>query len=73
MSVSKPPSYVEVNEGEGTVTIGWLPSWYHEDRCDDCPRYNHVSSSKTEVAFCDLIEKEKPCEKTGIGPEGEKK
>ena len=73
MSASKQPSYVEVNEAEGTATVAYLPSWYHADRCDDCPRYHHLSSSKTEVAFCDLIEKEEPCEITGVRPEGVKK
>jgi len=68
------PSFVGIDEKMGTVTVAYLPSWYHEDRCGGCRRHNHLISpwNKTEIGFCDLIENEEPCEKTDIGPEGEK-
>lgn len=74
MNVNRQPSFVGINEEEGTVTVAYLPSWYHEDRCDDCPRYHHLISpwSKSEIGFCELMEREAPCEITGIGPEGVK-
>lgn len=74
MNASKQPSFVGINEADGTITVAYLPSWYHKDRCDGCTRHNHLIFlwSKTEMGFCELIEKGEPCEITGVGPEGEK-
>lgn len=67
MSVNKQPSYVGINEKEGTYTIAFLADWYNADRCDFCPRFKkavHLSTRRT-VAFCECMEEEKPCEVTG--------
>ena len=75
MSVNKQPSFVGIDEKMGTFTIAFLTDWYNEDRCDTCPRFCKAVRLETRsvVAFCELIENEEPCEKTGIGPEGVKK
>lgn len=73
MNLNKPPSFVGIDEKAGTLTVAYLPSWYHKDRCDGCPRHNHLIFpwSKTEIGFCDRIEAEEPCEITGIRHVGE--
>uniref|UniRef100_A0A6M3M9W7 Uncharacterized protein n=1 Tax=viral metagenome TaxID=1070528 RepID=A0A6M3M9W7_9ZZZZ len=68
MSSSKQPSFIGINEKEGIFTIAFLTHWYNENRCDTCPRF-HMASQGTRgvVAFCELIEAEKPCEITVEG------
>lgn len=74
MNAIKAPSFVGINEAEGTFTIAYLASWYDEARCDDCPRFRKAvpRGTRSVVAFCDLIEEEEPCEVTGIRYKGEK-
>lgn len=68
MSLNKTPSFVGVDEKAGTFTIAFLASWYNADRCDGCSRFRKAVRLETRsvVAFCELIEKDKPCEITGI-------
>lgn len=75
MSANKQPSFAGFNEKDGTFTIAYLARWYNKDRCDMCPRFIKAvrRGTRNVVAFCELIEAGKPCEITGIGPEGEKK
>ena len=49
MSLNNQPSYVEVNEKEGTFTIAYIPSWYHEDRCDTCTRFRKAAPRTRSV------------------------
>ncbi len=67
MSLNKQPSFVGVNEKEGTFTVAFLAVWYNEDRCDMCPRFKKAVPRHTRrtVAFCECMEDEKPCEVTG--------
>ncbi len=73
MSASKQPSFVAIDQIRGTATVAYLTSWYHEDRCDDCPRFHRLDFSDVKMGYCELLEKDKPCEITGVGPEGERK
>ena len=65
--MNKQPSYVGINEKEGTYTIAFLELWYNEDRCDMCPRFRKAVPNGTRrvVAFCECMEAEEPCEVTG--------
>jgi len=76
MSASKQPSFAGFNEKDGTFTIASARArWYSRDRCDMCLQFIKAvrPGTRNVVAFCKLIEAGKPCEITGIGPEGDEK
>lgn len=71
MSFSKPPSFTAVDEKKGTLTIAFLTNWYDVDRCGECPRFQKLVvvaslSRRKDVAYCECMEAEEPCELTGI-------
>lgn len=67
MSLNKQPSYVGIDEKAGKVTIAFLPTWYNVSRCGECPRlkFSTKPGASRVIAFCELMEEEKPCEVTG--------
>ncbi len=80
MSLNKQPSYVGINEKEGTFTVAFLPTWYNTDRCYDCPRFQMRPEEfvsvfnprrSRKVAYCECMEAEDPCEITGERYTGE--
>lgn len=72
MSLSKPPSFVSVDEEKGKVTVAFLASWYNKERCSGCPRFKYTVDGGLEVGYCEQIEADEACEVTGIRHVGEK-
>ncbi|KKN41095.1 hypothetical protein LCGC14_0726560 [marine sediment metagenome] len=76
MSLNKPPSFVGINQKEGTFTVAFLTAWYDVDRCDECPRFMTNLEGLRRVSYCECMEAEpeEPCEITGkrYTHEGEK-
>lgn len=80
MSLNKQPSFVGINEKEGTFTVAFLTTWYNVNRCDDCPRFQKRPEEfvsplnpkrRRVVAYCECMEAEDPCEITGKRYTGE--
>ncbi len=72
MSLNKPPSFVGINQKDGTFTVAFLTAWYDVNRCDECPRFQQDPPEKRRrVAFCECMEAEEPCEITGKRYTGE--
>jgi len=71
MSLSKTPSFVGVDEKQGKITVAFLTSWYDEERCSECPHFKYIDTESTEIGYCEQIEKDEPCEITGIRHVGE--
>jgi hypothetical protein len=67
MSLNKPPSFVGVDEKEGTFTVAFLDTWYKPSRCAECPRFQvrGFPGACRTIAYCECVEAEEPCEITG--------
>ncbi len=74
MSSNKLPSFVGINEKEGTYTVVFFTAWYTAGRCDECPRFQQeplAPEKRRRVAYCECMEAEEPCEITGKRYPGE--
>ena len=68
MSSNKPPSFVGINEKEGTYTVAFFTAWYNPDRCAECSRFKQNLTdpgARRIVAYCECMEAEEPCVITG--------
>ncbi len=75
MSLNKPPSFVGINQKDGTYTVAFLTAWYDVNRCENCACFKTRTEieERRVIAYCERMEAEEPCEITGIRYEGEKK